>query len=845
MKNAILHFFNRPPGTRASITVLHILLMCTFFGTTQLSAQGGVSLATCPGNIIKNNDPGQCGAIVNFAAVPAAGRNVTIVYSKQSGALFPVGSTDVVVTAYDDNGYESTCAFNVTVVDNEAPGFVNYQPVIAVNTNPNTNGAIVNYTKPAVTQNCIYVNKTFNYTGAAQTFTVPAGVTSLIADLKGAAGGRAASFDGYPYGYPGYGGRVEATIPVTPGQVLTFYIGGSGHDGTATTSGNGGYNGGGKGGSLPNQYTGGGGGGASDIRIAPGTLNDRIVVAGGGGGSGYFGAGGYGGDLTGAEGFGYGTPAEGGSQTAGGAGSNYNSTYMGSNGTFATGGNGATGVQSGGGGGGWYGGGGGAFGDGGGGSSYTLTGATDVLHTQGYQEGNGSVTFTWAPPVNFSQTGGLPSGSVFPSGATVNTFTATDAAGNIAQCTITVNVTDNQKPVITAPANVVVNADNGSCLATNVALGLPVTSDNCGVAGVTNNAPSSYAVGVTNIIWIVTDINGNSSTATQTVTVADNQPPVLTAPANQVYSSAGTYTMPALIVNDNCGIASVSYTVSGTTSRSGSNGNAGGSFNSGISTITWTVTDIHGNSATAVTTIDIKMPQSIVINMADVWTVAPWGSPNTIYLGFGPSSLTLRATPTMGTAPYTYKWKKTGNVSVISQSDSLVVTSEGEYTVVITDVQANTGTHTRNIRMVDLRCGNNGDKVAICHMPSGDPAKAKTICVSKNAVNTFLGNGNYIGNCISGRSMEPEVAAPQNNTVQVFPNPTTGRFTIKLNNQKPTKAEIVLLNTTGRIIEKRVIELSTTNHLIDFDIQKQPDGMYFIKVLTDAGSQIEKVVVQR
>ncbi|MEX1202228.1 MAG: lamin tail domain-containing protein [Ferruginibacter sp.] len=63
-------------------------------------------------------------------------------------------------------------------------------------------------------------------------------------------------------------------------------------------------------------------------------------------------------------------------------------------------------------------------------------------------------------------------------------------------------------------------------------LGSATTSDNCSVASTTNNAPATYPVGTTTVIWTVTDASGNIATASHTVTVADNQAPSITAPAN-------------------------------------------------------------------------------------------------------------------------------------------------------------------------------------------------------------------------------------------------------------------------------------------------------------------------
>src|SRR5207245_2272055 len=92
-------------------------------------------------------------------------------------------------------------------------------------------------------------------------------------------------------------------------------------------------------------------------------------------------------------------------------------------------------------------------------------------------------------------------------------------------------VVDNQAPSISCPAAVMVNTDAGQCTATNVALGSPVTGDNCAVASVVNDAPASYPVGTNVVVWTATDIHGNARSCTQQVIVADSEPPTISCPA--------------------------------------------------------------------------------------------------------------------------------------------------------------------------------------------------------------------------------------------------------------------------------------------------------------------------
>jgi len=264
------------------------------------------------------------------------------------------------------------------------------------------------------------VTLTFPYTGAAQTWNVPTGVTKIDVDAYGASGSSAF--------LSGKGGRVETIMSVTGGDVLKIYVGGS-NTGVAASypfdwNGEGfealygGWNGGGNGaGGYPVylRQSGGAGGGGTDIRINGNALTDRVIVAGGGGGGGHhiphahhYGEGnnegepgGHGGGLVGENGsdlttgltntgqtaYRYG---KGGTQTAGGSSGYYyyaasdserNDVPSWSQAGPGKGQNAAT-SHGGGGGGGYYGGGGGSgrrwegdfpadIGGGGGGSSYT------------------------------------------------------------------------------------------------------------------------------------------------------------------------------------------------------------------------------------------------------------------------------------------------------------------------------------------------------------------------------------------------------------------------------------------------------------------------------------------
>jgi hypothetical protein len=273
----------------------------------------------------------------------------------------------------------------------------------------------------------VTVIDTYVFTGAPQSFTVPACVDTLYIQTWGAQGGNAVIG-----GTGGLGGYAKGDFLVSPGDMITIYVGGQN-----------GYNGGGNGGKNGDiDYNGtnqggfaGVGGGASDVRFGGVTLNDRIIVAGAGGGGGHAGVwpncqpaspagnGGDGGATDGGTGSSFDCNCGGGGGTGGlmgtlVAGGNAGFTNSGNcgvqsingtNGSFGMGGNGSMGFDlgnggGGGGGAGYYGGGAGGQGynttpggGGGGGSSFTGT-LLNPVTTPGLRTGNGQVVVRYFTP---------------------------------------------------------------------------------------------------------------------------------------------------------------------------------------------------------------------------------------------------------------------------------------------------------------------------------------------------------------------------------------------------------------------------------------------------------------
>jgi Glycine rich protein/Secretion system C-terminal sorting domain/HYR domain len=394
--------------------------------------------------------------------------------------------------------------------------------------------AVVNYSTPIVLNNCgAAISTTLASTGAVQSFVVPLGVTSLTIEAWGAQGG--ANW----VNNINYGGYTKGTFVVTPSQTLQVYVG------SQATGLAGGFNGGGSG-----EGIGKGGGGASDVRISPYSLNDRVLVAGGAGGAGYWSSlhivGGVGGGLVGGTGY-RNTPidegGQGGTQTQSGVGTCASFSNAAVAGGFGFGGNvSGCGCEGYGGGGGYYGGAGsGNCRGGGGGSGYLLPTATNTVFTSGINIGNGKVVISYAGSSSTHTTSlisGLASGGSFPVGTTVQTYTVIDNLNNTNTCSFSVTVNDVQLPTITCPSNI------ASCTSSINSLAPLTFTDNCSASLTysltgattstgTGNANGLYNTGVTTVLYKALDLSGNTTTCSFSVTV-NTTPTVSIANSNSL-----------------------------------------------------------------------------------------------------------------------------------------------------------------------------------------------------------------------------------------------------------------------------------------------------------------------
>ncbi|MDF3077372.1 MAG: hypothetical protein K0S09_1261, partial [Sphingobacteriaceae bacterium] len=213
-----------------------------------------------------------------------------------------------------------------------------------------------------------------------------------------------------------------------------------------------------------------------------------------------------------------------------------------------------------------------------------------------------------------TMTAGLASGSIFPIGTTKVTYTTTDIAGLTASTSFEVTVT-GIAPSIVVPENISVNNTAGECGAVASFAATETRAIPASAITYSIQPGSNFTVGTTEVTATATNAVG-TSTGTFTVTVIDNEAPVIVNNGDK-------------LLNTDSGVCGAKVEVSATATDNCSVGNPVGKRSDGLAldavypvgttTISWNVSDIHGNIATESTQTviveDHEAPRAIAQNV--------------------------------------------------------------------------------------------------------------------------------------------------------------------------------------------------------------------------------------
>jgi len=339
-----------------------------------------------------------------------------------------------------------------------------------------------------------------------------------------------------------------------------------------------------------------------------------------------------------------------------------------------------------------------------------------------------------------------------------------------------------------------------------------------GISGGTFN-PAIAGLGIHTISYNYSDVTGCSGTATEAITV-NPLPTAAITPAGPL-SICGTGSV-TLSANTGAGYSYQWYLnnaiIPGATS-SQFIVNSVGSYKvqvtlNGCSSFSQVVDVLQSNSGPVVT----------------ITSSAPLGCQNGIYIGYGIQSDTLTAN---APGAVSYLWSNG------STSQSIIVSSPGIFSVTAWDASGceSQQTNQSQITVVDIRCGNNLNKVILCHVPPGNPGNSQTICIAPQAVPAHLANhpGDCLGPCSSTqRLMDPTLF--DNEKASVYPNPFNHSFMLHHDFDNGEPVQMIIRDITGRIIESFTKVTNDSEFGINLSL-----GIYLVEIFTPGKKEILKV----
>lgn len=362
--------------------------------------------------------------------------------------------------------------------------------------------------------------------------------------------------------------------------------------------------------------------------------------------------------------------------------------------------------------------------------------------------------------------------------------------------------------------------------------------DNCGLGALTISQSTFDCddLGENEVSLFVTDINGNTNSATAVVTVIDMTNPVIECPTDYTVACDGTVTY---IINatDNCEISTISFPAGMA---------SGDTFPIGTTTVTIDAMDSSDNSATC----------SFDVVVENVLGIAATGT-NVSCNGASDGDITFMATG--GTPPYIFTIENgipgqlSAGVYDILLTDASGCTSSIQVEItepmpivieidqvvneentagngaIVVDISGGvegyiyswTGPDTFTSNQEDLVNLSAGDYVLVVTDENGCEATTEVITVDRL---TSIEAPNWAKN------------------LRLFPNPTSTILTLELPAFMTSDLTVELLNVTGQTLQ--FVDTERNGNRLRMNVSALPSGLYWVKVQLEGTIVVRKVVVE-
>jgi hypothetical protein len=234
-----------------------------------------------------------------------------------------------------------------------------------------------------------------------------------------------------------------------------------------------------------------------------------------------------------------------------------------------------------------------------------------------------------------------------------------------------------------------------------------------------------------------------------------------------------------------------------------------------------------------------------VITVTPASNVYTGGNAKTIYLGYGPQSVTLTAANTPAAA--SYGWSPAAGLSNARIANPVFAPIKaGTYTFTVTGTNAAgcTANASVTLTVIDARGTKNTRKVLVCH-------KGAVQEVSAGEVPTHLNHGDKLGSCNPAPNTTARVGNPAADGIRtdlaVYPNPTGGNTRITFTAGAAGAYRLTLYDLNGRLVQEIAAGKTPARQAlsVQLDAARFVKGVYLIRLVTDKGVSVKRLLIQR
>ena len=516
-------------------------------------------------------------------------------------------------------------------------------------------------------------------------------------------------------------------------------------------------------------------------------------------------------------------------------------------------------------------------------TNITCNGSTNGTASISTAGGVGTLTYNWTPgnPI------GDGTASVTNLSAGSYNCTITDANGCTASQSITITQPNALVSTISSQTNVSCFAGTNGAASILVSGGTTAYSYNWTPGNPTGDGTANVT-GLTAGTWTCSITDANGCTASQTVTITQPNALVSTISSQtNVSCFAGTNGAASILVSGGTTAYSYNWTPGNPTGDGTANV-------TGLTAGTWTCSITDANGCTASQTVTITQPNALVSTISSQTNVSCFAGTNgaaSILVSGGTTAYSYNWTPGNptgdGTANVTGLTAGTWTCSItdvngciasqtvtitqaaaINNSQNISIcagqtfaigtnsySTSGIYTNVLSAINGCDSTVTTNLTVnpvIDLTTTTSGNSITANTSPADyqwiDCNNGNSILVGAiSQVYTSTSNGNYAV-IISQNGCSDTTACvtitttgivlkPNNEDIQIFPNPTTSTITLK---GLSSDGNIIIMNALGQRIFSTTVNQKDVEKIIDLSDFK--NGMYYIQIENKDKSISRKVI---